>query len=420
MTCSAGASVAPGHSSSDIVLIDLATYKQLTGQQSTWFDPFLGIFTPVFTTAGTLCSANPADPATPSASDFANAIVPPFTTLPTVLAWIQAKAQYFEFTQVCVCNTQTCAGQTFGDTGWTNFDAAAGAGEYGNYFVMDQTSDCTGAWAHNNSGSTKTYVVDLWDNAGPTLLKTIASFSVPSGTHTFKVWDTGTQSLTAGHTYCIALRKAASVAVQGKSGNANGLTINPYAHYTDTRVSVGATPIFPSGVENVIPAIEPELCNGVPTLVVPPTLPPNLVLPTPVSCSTNGDICSMLNQLQIQVQMVQNLVTTIQRRKVPFAWIAGTPHTGLTGAGDITVQDIIAAAVSVTAHPGGWGATADTPTRSIPVYGSIQASDGTLFDDWRQLHYLSEFFDIPSWATRVHYSLRPGVTITLTPLSPEP
>jgi len=111
----------------------------------------------------------------------------------------------------------------------------------------------------------------------------------------------------------------------------------------------------------------------------------------------------------------------IQRRLLPFAWITGTPSAGLTGTGTIAVQDALGVIVNITAVPGGWGQTFETPPRKIPSMGSLQADDGTVYTDNFQLHYTNEIIMIEaSWATAIRYNLRPGVTATITPILPEP
>lgn len=199
---------------------------------------------------------------------------------------------------------------------------------------------------------------------------------------------------------------------------------------TDTGLSIvfynGGDPLTvdPADIElgfQPIPGVEPA-CGSYPPAPPPVLGPPSGFpsAPTAPTCASYQDICNALQNIDNRLQVSYAFQQMEQRRLLPFAWIAQTPATGLSGHGVLAVQDIIGVTVSLTTVPSGHGATPDTPARGIPTYGAIQATDGTFFDDWRQIHYLHEIFSIPSWATGISYSLRTGVVATLTPLNPEP
>lgn len=116
-----------------------------------------------------------------------------------------------------------------------------------------------------------------------------------------------------------------------------------------------------------------------------------------------------------------NLVTIMQRQEVPFAYIHGTTHTGLTGEGHITVQGLIGALVTLTTIPGNVGLQSGDPL----VYweaGWINwgNADGSTP---REFISASPQISLPRAAgqyTRIGYSLQPDVVATITELVREP
>lgn len=419
MSCPTGAVPAPGISGASEIMMTVQTWKEMTGQQSTFFDTYLGFLEPKVVQVSDLCSANPSDPGNPSLTMLANLITSPVTGIADFLNYVLQKMEYYEFTKVCVCSSSTCLGFPYDTAGWTAFDTGSGNEEVGIRFQMDQTSDCPGVWLYNPFGSTATYNCHLWNSSG-VLLATKTAFAVSAGAHTYATWDAGTVSLTSGQQYTVSLTKGgAGNSYPGKTPAAGITLFQPYAHYIGAYAAL-SPPAYPNIVNGALVAVFPELCNGTPTAIVQPSPPTGLIQPTPPTCSTTGDICAILNQILLNVQANYNLTTILQRRERPFAWIAGTSSTGLTGHGTITVQDIIGCIVSLTTVPAGWGFTADTPRRYVPTLGAIQASDGTRFDNWREVHYREGIFEIPSWATSLSYSFRNGVVATVTPFKPEP
>jgi len=118
---------------------------------------------------------------------------------------------------------------------------------------------------------------------------------------------------------------------------------------------------------------------------------------------------------------ISNLLTIVQRQLVPFAYIHSTVHAGLSGAGSFTVADLVGVMVVVTAYPAGNRTIAGEPTYIYDLgWLSIETIDG--FIDEHRLTSTAQVW-LPrsmSTATKVGYSLRSGVTATLTELRPEP
>jgi hypothetical protein len=192
-----------------------------------------------------------------------------------------------------------------------------------------------------------------------------------------------------------------------------GVRILPWDLSTDNPVGAG-----------VYFGVDPIICASAPVALppAPPPLPVTTIpnLPT-APCTTIGDLCGLIQPTFLDLSLVTSRLDLLQRRLLPFAWIVGTSYPGLTGSGSIAVQDILGVIVSFTVIPSGWGQTADTPARRIPSLGMIQADDGTVYDDARQLHYPSQIVMIEApWATAVRYNLRSGTVATITLILPEP
>lgn len=229
-------------------------------------------------------------------------------------------------------------------------------------------------------------------------------------------------ALVAGHDYRAAYYQGTGV---GEINFTNSGSATP-ASTTDFHFPQWVYGQLDSGADNATYpgqlGIAPLVCQLSPTTPTNPPVPTTSIPDVPLGpCSTVGDLCGILQPTIQQVGLLQQRIDLIQRRLLPFAWIAGTPHTGLTGSGSIAVTDILGVIVSLTTVPTRWGSTAETPRRLIPSAASIQASDGTEFQDFHQVHYEHQviMFD-PGWATSVSYNFKPGIVATIVPLLPEP
>jgi len=125
--------------------------------------------------------------------------------------------------------------------------------------------------------------------------------------------------------------------------------------------------------------------------------------------------------LQAILTQILTLVTLTQRQGVPFAYVPGTVHAGLTGTGTVAVSGILALAAQATTLPTQLGQVAGTPPRVFELgWLSLGTADGyeqpVFLDAQNQLI-------VPRSAglvTTVGYSLHSGVTLTLTELLREP
>jgi hypothetical protein len=122
------------------------------------------------------------------------------------------------------------------------------------------------------------------------------------------------------------------------------------------------------------------------------------------------------------VGQILELVTLIQRQAVPFAYVPGTLHNGLSGAGQLSVTGLIGAKVTITATtPGAVGVQTGDP-EFLWQAGWINWGSA---DGWSPREFLSatSTVSLPASAgayTLLGYSLPPGVTVSILELRREP
>lgn len=163
---------------------------------------------------------------------------------------------------------------------------------------------------------------------------------------------------------------------------------------------------------------------------VPPPFapqPPGLVLPPTPSCAET-DLCAQvvlirqqLAALSSTLSAVADVTTVTQRFHVPFEWIEGPTHPGLTEEGSFATSRMLGVRVTVTAKP-------EAPIlRGNPDYqfnlGWLAIVDGTeqLLTEVR-LTRLQQIWLPPLFAAaaRFTWSLYPDVVINVTELYAEP
>lgn len=118
---------------------------------------------------------------------------------------------------------------------------------------------------------------------------------------------------------------------------------------------------------------------------------------------------------------IDQMVTLIQRQIAPFASIDGDSHAGLTGNGHIDVSEtMLGIRVQLTTIPPNYGVSAGDPAEHFDL-GWVHLGDGDQWFGERQLEQQTVIWQ-PRWAgmaTRIGYSLSPGVVATVTELHRE-
>lgn len=134
----------------------------------------------------------------------------------------------------------------------------------------------------------------------------------------------------------------------------------------------------------------------------------------PQCCPPDPSLMGLINQVLAQV-------TLIQRYKVPFAYVRGATHSGLSGSGTITVPSgLIGLEMELTTIPGRVGQESASPDFVFDTgWWSVETVDAVV--DERRLRHASQLWFPPfmSSVTKVGYSLTPGVVASLTELQAE-
>jgi hypothetical protein len=123
---------------------------------------------------------------------------------------------------------------------------------------------------------------------------------------------------------------------------------------------------------------------------------------------------------QAMLRQILDLVTLIQRQAVPFAYVSGATHSGLSGTGTIDCQGLLGVLLNVSV-PARAGEESGTPDVRFEV-GRVNFGTADGYVD-RQIIFTDSQVVFPSRAglfTVVGYSLAPDVTMTLTELLREP
>ncbi len=426
MACINGASVKPGVSPTAEVVISRSAWEQLTGTPSSWLDGILDAFTPSIVKVADLCALNVSDPVDLTATQIAAAIAGEPIAILEAEQWAKAKLTYYEFTQLCVCNpaaTPTCFSMPVITGAVTSYTTSSRCYSVG--FQTDALSglQCTGLHIEQfgttfGGGGTD---VSLWDISGALLHR--ESLFTPVGGTVANLMFVTPQNLLPSHQYVIGWNLAGA---------------NIWAYYAMVNVANNGyySPLFGGvcggGVFNCFPTDQgepwwaqgPIVCTSgttPPSAVTQPAQPSDLVLPPNWSCATACDVMVRLQQLSDRLDWMRRDLTLIQRQAVPFAYLLGAAHPGLTGHGAIAVAGILGASVSLTTVPAAWGSTTDVPRRLIPKAGSLAFATANGNEDERQVHYDQELvLGISGAITSIEYTFRPGIVATITPLVREP
>jgi hypothetical protein len=124
--------------------------------------------------------------------------------------------------------------------------------------------------------------------------------------------------------------------------------------------------------------------------------------------------------VQIMLSRILDLLTLVQRQSVPFAYIAGTTHSALTGTGTVSVSGILGLLVNLSL-PAHLSLIGGTPDVRLPI-GRLNLGTADGYRDRLELVTADQVF-FPADAgvyTIVGYSLEDGVTMSLTELVREP
>ena len=114
------------------------------------------------------------------------------------------------------------------------------------------------------------------------------------------------------------------------------------------------------------------------------------------------------------------MVTLIQRQLAPFAYVGGASHTGLTGAGVLTIPSLQGVKITLTTQPGYVGEEFGDPLELFDVgWFAWGTPDGYLGREFISHNPQLSFPAKSEQYTRFGYSLNPGVVATIQELYAE-
>jgi hypothetical protein len=131
--------------------------------------------------------------------------------------------------------------------------------------------------------------------------------------------------------------------------------------------------------------------------------------------------CGLDPRIVPLLERIGQLVELIQRQAVPFAYVEGDVHSGLTGNGELDVQGLIGVLLELTTVPQYVGLEDGTPDVVFDA-GWLNWGNADGYSAREQIRSV-DFLSLPAVAgqyTKLAYSLTPGVVATITELVREP
>ncbi len=171
------------------------------------------------------------------------------------------------------------------------------------------------------------------------------------------------------------------------------------------------TPATPPAVVPPLPSpTQPPGWPAAPTYPVNPTNP----------CLDLTEVRHKLDELMRLVQRDLELDKLVQRYHVPFAYIKGAVHSGLTGAASLNVPRIIGIQVDITSRPAGLELEGTPPYLWDMGWLSVMTGDGMIQEVRLTRDPQIWQPQLAPEATVVGYFLKPGVVASITELYAEP
>lgn len=139
------------------------------------------------------------------------------------------------------------------------------------------------------------------------------------------------------------------------------------------------------------------------------------------TCTTTGDLCTRLQQMDDRLRTLTELLFIVQRQTVPFATAHGTVHSGLSGQGTFTTPGgLCGLSIDITTTPAYLSSDLATPPSTFK-FGTIAwgTSDGYGPRRWIT-HDPHLFLNVEPSATSFGYTFEPGVVATITELQRVP
>jgi hypothetical protein len=369
------------------------------------------------------CTTDPPQPIAPSDADIVAAVTDPLK-FEALIQYIKDSIYWWVWSNQCVCNPNPSLPPTC-TSGWTNtfvplpvVGPGGAAFEVGTRFTNLQAgAQFSGFRVWIPQAYVYAVGLTLWDSAGAIVTSTTVSAGILVGYHTFNVTPV---TLVAGAQYVVSM--CVNIGYQwyeSPTAPTNDAVATYVSHVVGS--GCGSFPVNPTGGwEGILPI----LCVGAaPTRPAAPPVPVLTIpdFPTETSCTTQ-DVCNLAQQLLSSVTMIRSMVDLIQRQGVPFGYVVGTVHSGLSGSGTIAVSDILGLLVQVSTIPIHWGLSSDNPQRYIPAPAMVAVGTLAGDQDTHFVHFTEEMVFPPAMGamTTVRYEFKPGCGGAITELIREP
>jgi hypothetical protein len=124
---------------------------------------------------------------------------------------------------------------------------------------------------------------------------------------------------------------------------------------------------------------------------------------------------------QSYLDLILQTVTLIQRQNVPFAYVLSTVHSGLSGAGSISISGLLGCKVQLTSLPSNIGQAGTSPAELFEVgFVTFGTPDGYP-SSYRIEHNPEVILPVRCSAfTTLAFDFSPGVVATITEILREP
>ena len=128
----------------------------------------------------------------------------------------------------------------------------------------------------------------------------------------------------------------------------------------------------------------------------------------------------MLYEILRQVQQNSKLVTLLQRYGLPFKYLLGPAHAGLSGAGSLPISGLVGVRCDITSALPAKQLEGTPPYLWDLGWMSIMTPDGMIQEQRITRDTQVWQPQLVQEASTFGYFLKPGVVATVTELQPEP
>jgi hypothetical protein len=165
-------------------------------------------------------------------------------------------------------------------------------------------------------------------------------------------------------------------------------------------------------------------CSGAGTAIPPPAPDPppaNMPGPPQTGCGDIQSICTFMDLLNRKLDGLTNLLTTVQRWRLPFAYLQGPEWPDLVDSGSVTISRLLGMRVYVVDPPPNEPVLPGNPPYLWDCgWMSINNADGMLEEKRVTRSGFDWFPQSMPLATSFNYSLTPGTRLTVIGMLPEP